>query len=248
MAEILISAARRGIKSYALRSGRMSDAQKRSYDELSPRYRIPWDENLGDAGAVAALDYPGIFGNSNPTTIEIGFGMGLATAQIAQENPQRNYLGVEVHKPGIGRLLWEIDKRSLANIRIIDHDAVEVLERMIAAGSVAAFHLFFPDPWPKKKHHKRRLVTRPFTDILAEKLLPGGYVYMVTDWDDYAHWALAELSATPGLVNPYADFAQGGFAQGGFAAPQAWRPKTKFEVKGLAKDHHIWELYFVKNY
>jgi tRNA (guanine-N7-)-methyltransferase len=247
-----LTASRRGIKSYVLRSGRTSAAQKRAYEELSPRYCLnigAWDR---------PLDWEAVFGSPNPVTVEIGFGMGIATAQIAQENPDRNYLGIEVHKPGIGRLLWEIDKRKLDNIRIIEHDAVEVLERLIGDRTAAAFHIFFPDPWPKKKHHKRRLIARPFTGVLAEKLTGGAYIYLVTDSEDYARWALAELSATPGLRNPYGragdaggDMAgagdMAGLVDSGFAPPQSWRPLTKFEAKGLAQNHRIWELYFIKN-
>jgi tRNA (guanine-N7-)-methyltransferase len=214
------------IKSYVLRSGRMSDAQRRSYEALLPRYGIPF--------AGEALDYQRLFGNDKPVIIEIGFGMGLATAQIAQETPDKNYLGIEVHRPGIGRLLWEIEHRCIGNIRIIEHDAVEVLEAMIPARSVTGFHVFFPDPWPKKRHHKRRLMTRPFTDLLAAKLVPEGYIYMVTDWADYGDWALAELGATASLVNTYQ----------GFAPPQAWRPETKFERKGLLQNHAVYELFF----
>jgi tRNA (guanine-N7-)-methyltransferase len=219
----------RHIKSYVLRAGRMSGAQRRSYETLAPFFCLPFD--------FRPLNSEGVFGNDHPLITEIGFGMGIATALIAEKNPGKNYLGLEVHRPGIGRLLWEIDKRGLKNIRIVEHDAVEVLEKMVSPGSVAGFHVFFPDPWPKKRHHKRRLMTRPFTDTLAEKLRPGGYVYMVTDWENYADWALAELSATPGLLNPH----------GGFAPPQDWRPKTKFEEKGLAKDHRVRELWLVKN-
>jgi tRNA (guanine-N7-)-methyltransferase len=216
------------IKSYVLRAGRMSDAQRRSYETLSPAFCIPFAPEL--------LDYTRSFGNENPVTLEIGFGMGIATAMIAGDNPQKNYLGVEVHRPGIGRLLWEIEQRSITNIRIIEYDAVEVLDRMIKPASLAAFHIFFPDPWPKKRHHKRRLITRPFSALLAEKLCPGGYISMVTDWADYGDWALAELSATAGLRNPH----------GAFAPPQEWRPPTKFERKGLAQNHEVRELYFVK--
>ncbi|MDR0998093.1 MAG: tRNA (guanosine(46)-N7)-methyltransferase TrmB [Treponema sp.] len=220
----------------------MSPAQKRSRQELSPRFSVPFD---GEGGV---LDYPALFGNSNPVTVEIGFGAGLATAEIAQANPGQNYLGLEVYPPGIGRLLREIGERGLANIRIVEHDAVETLEKMIGDGSVAAFHIFFPDPWPKKRHHKRRLVTRPFTDLLARKLERGGYVYMVTDWEDYALWAMAELSATPLLFNPSAggsgDFA--GDSAGGFAPPQTWRPQTRFEAKGLARRRRVRELFFKK--
>jgi tRNA (guanine-N7-)-methyltransferase len=225
-----------GIKSYVLRAGRMSDAQKRSYETLSSRFCIPF----ADAGGEL-LAYRLSFGNENPVTVEIGFGMGIATAMIAEANPAMNYLGLEVHRPGIGRLLWEIENRNLSNIRIIEHDAVEVLQKMIPNHSVTAFHIFFPDPWPKKRHHKRRLITRPFTDLLAEKMKPGAYLYMVTDWEDYGNWALAELSATPGLANPY-----GGGVQGGFAPHQEWRPITKFERKGIEKNHEVREIYFVK--
>jgi tRNA (guanine-N7-)-methyltransferase len=217
-----------GIKSYVLRAGRMSVAQRRSYETLSQDFCISF--------TPALLDLKRVFGNENPVTLEIGFGMGIATAMIARDNPQKNYLGVEVHRPGIGRLLWEIDGRGLSNIRIIEYDAVDVLEKMIPPSSLAAFHVFFPDPWPKKRHHKRRLITRPFTGLLAEKLCPGGYVYMVTDWADYGDWALAELSATVGLKNRYA----------GFAEPQNWRPETKFERKGIEKQHEVRELFFVK--
>ncbi|MDR0624727.1 MAG: tRNA (guanosine(46)-N7)-methyltransferase TrmB [Treponema sp.] len=216
------------MKSYVLRAGRMSGAQRRSRETLAPVYCLPFEPRLLNTRAV--------FGNDRPLIVEIGFGMGTATALIAENNPEKNYLGLEVHRPGVGRLLWEIGNRGLENIRVIEHDAVETLETMIPPASVEGFHIFFPDPWPKKRHHKRRLITRPFTGVLAEKLRPGGYVYMVTDWEDYADWALAELSATPGLSNPH----------GGFAPPQDWRPKTKFEEKGLAKDHRVRELFFIK--
>jgi tRNA (guanine-N7-)-methyltransferase len=217
----------RGVKSYVLRAGRFTAAQRKAYDSSSARFIIPF--------APAPADFSGVFGNSNPLTVEIGFGMGIATANIAAENPGKNYLGIEVHRPGIGRLLWEIERRSLANIRIIEHDAAEVFRLMIPPASLEAVHLFFPDPWPKKRHHKRRLLTRPFTETLARGLMPGAYIYMVTDWEDYGNWALAELSATAGLSNPYH----------GFAPPQGWRPQTKFEQKGLAKNHAVRELIFV---
>jgi tRNA (guanine-N7-)-methyltransferase len=218
----------RRIRSYVLRAGRMSDAQRRSYETLLPRYRIPF--------RAETLPYTALFGNQNPLIVEIGFGMGIATAMIAEANPDVNYLGLEVHRPGIGKLLWEIERRGLTNIRIIEHDAVETLAQMIAPESVAGFHIFFPDPWPKKRHHKRRLITRPFTTHLATRLIPDGYLYMVTDWADYGDWALTELSATLGLVNAYT----------GFAPPQSWRPKTEFEQKGLNKQHEVRELYFKK--
>ena len=204
----------------------MSDAQKRSYESLAPCFCISIDDEF---------NYQNTFGNSNPVVIEIGFGSGFATAGIAEENPGKNYLGIEVFRPGIGRLLWEINSRSLSNIRIIEGDAAEILERL-PIGAAEGFHIFFPDPWPKKRHHKRRLITRPFTRKLANCLKSGAYIYMVTDWTDYAYWALAELSATPGLVNRYE----------GFAPPQNWRPKTRFEDKGIMKNHEIREIMFYK--
>jgi tRNA (guanine-N7-)-methyltransferase len=224
----------RAIKSYVLRAGRMSGAQKRCYGELFPRYGV----SVPAAGE--RLDFQAVFGNSNPVVLEIGFGMGIATAILAEKNRWNNYLGIEVHRPGIGRLLWEIDKRELTNIRIIEFDAVEVLRGAVPADSLAGIHIFFPDPWPKKRHHKRRLITRPFTDMLTEKLRPpsagiqAGYAYMVTDWEDYAQWALREFSQTPRLKNAY----------DGFALPQSWRPETKFERKGIEKHHAVWELFF----
>jgi tRNA (guanine-N7-)-methyltransferase len=214
-------------KSYVIRKGRYTAAQKKAYDSLSHQFIIPFSQEKSDFFKV--------FGNVNENiTLEIGFGCGFATAEIAQANKEKNYLGIEVHLPGIGRLLWEIEKRGLSNIRIIEHDAAEAIEKMISPCSLDAIHIFFPDPWPKKKHRKRRLVQRPFTEILANCLKPNGYLYMVTDWEDYAFSALAELEATSGLSNAYE----------GFAPYQNWKPLTKFEQKALAKNHEIYGLYF----
>jgi tRNA (guanine-N7-)-methyltransferase len=229
----------RGIKSFVLRTGRMSAAQKRCYGELFPRFCLAFNAQAGGHSG-APLDLAGIFGNSNPVVAEIGFGMGIATALIAERNPGKNYLGIEVHRPGIGRLLWEIDRRGLANIRIVEGDAAEVMRVLVPDRSLAGIHIFFPDPWPKKRHHKRRLITFPFTALLARKLalcepsVPAAYVYAVTDWEDYAHWMLQELSGTAGLENAY----------DGFAERQDWRPETKFERKGREKNHRVWELFF----
>jgi tRNA (guanine-N7-)-methyltransferase len=219
-----------GIKSFVIRGGRGTTAQRRSYGSLAGKFILPFEGGHADG----TINFAKIFNNDNPVIVEIGFGMGLATAIIAGENPHKNYIGIEVHRPGIGRLLWEIEQRSLFNLRIIEHDAVEVLQKTIPLRSLEGIHLFFPDPWPKKRHHKRRLVKRPFTDTLAERLKPGGYLYMVTDWEDYAAWALAELGATEGLSN----------SCDGFAPPQPWRPHTSFEKKGLAKKHKVSELFF----
>lgn len=218
----------RTIKTFVLRAGRMTPTQQKDYQELSGRWCIPFGNY--------PLDYPQIFGNTNDVVVEIGFGMGKATALIAEANPEINYLGLEVHRPGVGKLLGEIRRRNLENISIIQHDALEVLETMVPDSSVVAFHIFFPDPWQKKKHHKRRLVQRPRTDLLARKLVPGGYLYMATDWEPYAEFALEQLEQTPGLKNKYQ----------GFAPHQEWRPETRFEEKGLDKNHVIRELFFVR--
>lgn len=217
------------VRSFVLRAGRMSDAQRRSYETLAPRYVIPFRRER--------LDLDILFEPTRPVVVEIGFGMGVATAAIAEANPGTGYLGIEVHTPGVGKLLWEIGRRGLENLRIVERDAVEVLEGMIPDGSVAGFHIFFPDPWPKKRHHKRRLVKRPFTELLASKLVAGGYLYMVTDWVEYAEFALEELGATTGLVNAYQ----------GYAPRAEWLPETKFERKGLDKSHEVRNLYFLKD-
>lgn len=218
----------REIKTYVLRIGRMTASQEKAYKELSPSYCIPFENKK--------LNFVDIFGNTNPIVVEIGFGMGDATWQLAKANPDINYLGIEVHKPGVGKLLNEIKRNDLKNIYIIEHDALEVLEFMIADNSVNGFHIFFPDPWPKKRHHKRRMVQRPRTNLMAQKLAFGGYLYFVTDILDYAEFALEELTLTEGLKNKY----------NGFAEPQPWRVQTKFERKGMAADRQITELFFEK--
>jgi tRNA (guanine-N7-)-methyltransferase len=221
------------IKSFVLRSGRMSNAQKRAYTANGNRFLIPFSEKTPD--------WKQIFGNENTLTVEIGFGMGQATAQMAHNEPNVNFIGIEVFKAGIGKLLWEIGRLRLENIRIIEHDAVEVITKMFENESVNAFHLLFPDPWPKKKHHKRRLVKRPFTGLLAEKLAAGGYVYMATDWEDYAKSALEELEAAPGLQKgPVTSENSNG-------SRLIQRPLTKFELKGMHKQRSIHELLFKKS-
>lgn len=220
---------RRTVKSYVIRAGRTTQSERRNYSELRHVWCIPFERKL--------LNFAELFCNTNPVVIEIGFGMGQATAQIAQEHPEINYLAIDVHVPGIGRLLGEIQHRELSNLFIIEGDALDVLEAMIPATSVAGFHVFFPDPWPKKKHHKRRLVRRPNTDLIARCLEEGGYVYFATDWQEYAAFALSELSATEGLLN----------SCDGFCPRKDWRPTTKFEQKGLDAGRQIYELYFVKH-
>ncbi|MBP5602109.1 MAG: tRNA (guanosine(46)-N7)-methyltransferase TrmB [Treponema sp.] len=219
---------RRTVKTYVMRAGRMTAAQERSYKELSPAWCIPFENKK--------LNFIDVFGNTNPIIVEIGFGMGDATVKIAQAHPDINYLGIEVHRPGVGKILSEIKKRELKNLFVIEYDALDVLEYMIGDNSVNGFHIFFPDPWPKKRHHKRRLVQRPKTDLLAQKLAPDGYIYFVTDIIDYAEFALEQLTDTPHLKNKYE----------GFAEPQDWRVSTKFERKGIAADRQITELFFEK--
>ncbi|MGN0728455.1 tRNA (guanosine(46)-N7)-methyltransferase TrmB [Treponema sp.] len=220
---------RRPVRTYVIRMGRMTENEKRSYEELHHVWCIPFEHRT--------LNFTDVFNNTNPVTMEIGFGMGHATAQIAQENPGMNYIGSEVHIPGVGRLLGEIKKRQLKNLYLIEYDALEILETMIPDNSLAGFHIFFPDPWPKKKHHKRRLLQRPRTDLLVAKLAPGGYIYFATDWEEYALSALDELSCTEGISNRYERFAP----------HQEWRPRTKFEQKGIDAGREIFELFFVKD-
>lgn len=219
---------KREVKTYVLRAGRMTAAQEKAYKELAPVYCIPFENKR--------INFVDIFGNTNPIIVEIGFGMGDATWQIAKANPNINYIGIEVHTPGVGKLLSEIQKNELKNLYIIEYDAMEVLQNMFGDNSINGFHIFFPDPWPKKKHHKRRMLQRPRTDLLAKKLSAGGYLYFVTDWPEYAEFALEQLTDTPGLKNKYE----------GFAEPQLWRNQTKFERKGMAADRVITEIFFEK--
>lgn len=219
----------RPIRTYAIRRGRMTDSERRNYEEFHHVWVVPFERRT--------LNFVELFANENPTVMEIGFGMGQATAQIAQENPAINYIGCEVHVPGVGRLLGAIKQRQLKNIYIIEHDALEVLDTMIPDEALAGYNIFFPDPWPKKRHHKRRLMMRPRTDLMVSRLAPGGYIYFVTDWEEYAGFALNELSATAGIHNKYA----------AFAPRQPWRPVTKFEKRGLDAGRNIYELFFVKD-
>jgi tRNA (guanine-N7-)-methyltransferase len=216
----------RGIRSYVLRAGRMTDAQKRALDAHWPRYGLEFDPKV-------KVDLAAAFGNKNPVVAEIGFGMGQATWRIAYDNPNINYLGFEVHAPGVGRLLADIDSRGIGNIRIFRHDAVEVFERMIAPATFSGLHVFYPDPWPKKRHHKRRLIREGLAELLVSRIAPGGYLYFVTDIEDYALWALDVLSRT-GLRNRFERFAQ----------RQDWRPETKFESHAARDGRGAWELLF----
>jgi len=220
------TARHRPIRSYVLRQGRMSNAQRRAYGALLGRYCVPY--------SPACIDLAAAFGRIAPTLLEIGFGMGETTAAIAQANPGVNHLGVEVHSPGVGSLLKLIDERGLTNVRIIQHDAVEVLQHMLGPESLDAVHVFFPDPWPKKRHHKRRLLQAPFVALLASRLKPGGLLHIATDWQDYADQVLGVLGVEPLLQNTAA----------GFAPRPELRPPTKFEQRGVRLGHGVWDLLF----
>jgi tRNA (guanine-N7-)-methyltransferase len=214
------------IRSYVLRQGRFSPAQQRAYAELLPRF--------GVAYAQHPLDFRALFGRDGPVVVEVGFGMGETTARIAQENPGVGYLGIEVHAPGVGSLLRQVEALGLSNVRVVSHDAVEVLRDMVPPASLSGIHVFFPDPWPKKRHHKRRLVQPAFAALAAARLARGGYIHVATDWEEYARQVLEVLAATPGLVNT---------AQG-FAPRPATRPETKFERRGLKLGHGVWDIVF----
>jgi tRNA (guanine-N7-)-methyltransferase len=216
------------IRSYVLRQGRFSRGQQRAYEELLPRFGVPF--------APSPLDFPALFGRAAPVVAEIGFGMGETTARIAAENPATDYLGIEVHAPGVGSLLRQLEERGLQNVRVVSHDAVEVLREMVPAGSLAGLHVFFPDPWPKKRHHKRRLVQPAFAQLAAQRLVPGGYVHVATDWEEYARHVLEVLSATPEL----ADTAEA------YAPRPASRPETKFERRGIKLGHGVWDIVFTR--
>jgi len=204
----------------------MSNAQKRAYAQLHGRYTLAYSAH--------ALDFAAVFGRTAPTILEIGCGMGETTAAIAQAHPHSNYLGIEVHSPGVGSLLKLIEEKQLTNLRIIQHDAVEVVEQMIAPESLAGIHIFFPDPWPKKRHHKRRLIQPPFVRLVASRLISGGYIHLATDWQDYAEQMLDVLTNEPLLQNTATAFA---------ARPE-YRPTTKFEQRGIKLGHYVWDLLF----
>ncbi len=209
-----------------LRQGRVTEAQRRALADLLPVYGVPF--------SAAVLDLERLFGRAAPKILEIGFGMGETTAATAQAHPESDYLGVEVHSPGVGSLLKRIAALGLANLRIIQHDAAEVLEHMIAPGSLDGVHIFFPDPWPKKRHHKRRLMQSAFAALLAARLKPGATLHLATDWEDYAQQILEVLSAEPALEN----------TAGRFAERPATRPLTKFERRGLDLGHPVRDLVF----
>ncbi len=217
---------RRSVRSYVVRAGRMGPGQLKALNELGPSLLQPYQAKL--------LDCPALFGRAAPVVLEIGFGMGDATATIAQAVPSTDFIGVEVHGPGVGALLKQIGERALTNVRIVQHDAVDVLEHMITPQSLAGVHVFFPDPWHKLKHNKRRLIQPPLVELLVSRLKPGGYLHCATDWEPYAVQMLEVLSTAKGLVN----------TAEGYAPKPDYRPLTKFENRGLKLGHGVWDLVF----
>jgi tRNA (guanine-N7-)-methyltransferase len=220
----------RRIRSFVRREGRLTTGQARALADVWPRYGI--------ADTDAPLDLRAVFGRSAPTVLEIGFGNGESLVQMAAAAPQKNFLGIEVHRPGVGNLLLQLEQRGLDNVRVMQRDAVEVLNLNIPDNVLDAVHLFFPDPWPKKRHHKRRIVQPEFVSLVARRLRPGGVFHMATDWQDYAEHMMAVMSASPAFEN--------------CAGPGAWssrpddRPETRFERRGQRLGHGVWDLLFRK--
>lgn len=216
----------RAVRSFVLRAGRIGSGQRRALAELAPRYVLPF---TGQPLAAAT-----VFGRKAPLIVEIGFGMGDSTAAVAEASPAIDFIGIEVHPPGVGSLLRQIEARRLRNLRIVQYDAVEVLRQMIEPGSLAGAMLFFPDPWPKKRHHKRRLVQPPFVSLLASRLAGGAALHCATDWKPYAQQMLQVLVAEPTLAN----------TSDGFSPRPSYRPMTKFEARGARLGHATWDLVF----
>ena len=216
------------IKSFVRRAGRTTTGQAKAFEDLGPRFILPY--------SAQRLDVPAAFGRAAPLILEIGFGMGEATAHIAQVRPDDNFLCCEVHQPGVGALLKRLGEQGQSNVRIVAHDAVEVIDHMLAPDSLDGVHIFFPDPWHKKKHNKRRLIQPPLIAKLAARLRPGGYLHCATDWQPYAEQMLEVLSGEPLLAN----------SAEGYAPQPDYRPLTKFENRGLRLGHGVWDLVFTR--
>jgi len=218
----------RHIRSFVRREGRLTIAQQRAIDTLGPKYMLEFDRQ------PLALD--ALFGRHAPRYLEIGFGDGKALAEMAAAQPEADFLGIEVHHPGVGSLLQRVEQQSLTNVRVICADVVEVLETMLADSSLDKVFMFFPDPWPKKRHHKRRLLQSNFVALLHKKLKPAGIFHMATDWEDYAMHMLAVMKTAPGFANTS--------NEGTFVMRPAYRPLTKFEARGKRLGHGVWDLIF----
>jgi len=222
----------RAIRSFVRRTGRTTVGQAKALVDVGPQFLLPY--------SASPMDFAAVFGRAAPTILEIGFGMGEATAHIAALSPEKNFLCCEVHTPGVGALLKRIDEQALANIRILQHDAVEVIDHMLPLASLDGVHIFFPDPWHKKKHNKRRLIQSPLIAKLAARLKPGGYLHCATDWQPYAEQILEVLSAEPLLSNT------AGPSNGGYAPKPDYRPLTKFENRGIKLGHGVWDVVFTR--
>lgn len=220
----------RRIRSFVLRQGRLTKGQARALETVFPKFGITYQPNLLDLNAAFGREH-------SKKILEIGFGMGETTAKIAGTLADCDFLAAEVHTPGVGALLKLIDEQSLTNIRVIQHDVVEVLHHMIANNSLDGVHIFFPDPWHKKRHHKRRLIQSEFIQLLCTKLKPGAYIHVATDWQEYAEWVLEVLSAEPQLKNTAPNYAE----------KPAYRPLTKFENRGIKLGHGVWDLVFTRD-
>ena len=217
------------IRSFVRRQGKITAGQRLARERLAQKWTLAFSRQR--------LNLAEVFGNTNGVILEIGFGMGETTAQIAQRNPELNFLGVEVYPAGVGALLARIESTGLTNIRIMEHDAVEVLRDAIAPDLLQGVHIYFPDPWPKKRHHKRRLIQSAFVDLLASRIMPGGYLHCATDWPEYADQMMVELTQCQLLQNQHQ----------GFAPRPDWRPLTKFEARGLRLGHPVADLVFRRN-
>ena len=220
----------RTIRSFVRRTGRTTLGQAKAFEDVGPRFLLPY--------SAAPMDFAAAFGRVAPTVLEIGFGMGEATAHIAKQMPETNFLCCEVHTPGVGALLKRIAEMNLENIRILQHDAVEVMDHMLPPGSLDGVHIFFPDPWHKKKHNKRRLIQAPLISKLAARLKPGGYLHCATDWQPYAEQILEVLGAEPLLKNTASETTDG------YAPKPDYRPLTKFENRGIKLGHGVWDVVF----
>lgn len=220
----------RKIRSFVRREGRLTTGQQHALDTLWPKYGIDMSET--------ALDLGSTFGNEQPVILEIGFGNGDSLAQMAKGNPGLNYLGIEVHRPGVGHLLYLIEEQGIENLRIMSEDAVEIIKNQIPEQALTGVQLFFPDPWPKKKHHKRRIVQPDFVKLIASRLKPGGFFHMATDWENYAEHMLEVMSAAEDFENST--------REGDFIPRPDTRPLTKFEQRGQRLGHGVWDLLYIR--
>ena len=232
MKEDYTDIARRHIRSFVIRSGRMTSSQRQAYERGWARWGLESNQ--------AGFNWPDVFQNENPVTIEIGFGMGDSLAVQAQTQPDTNFVGIEVHTPGIGRLLSLLEKHALGNVRIIEGDAVSIMQTLVPRRSINTFNVFFPDPWHKKKHHKRRLLQAEFIRMLAEKIKPGGTLHIATDWQNYAEEIIATLEQEPAFSRLSVETD---------APPETRRdrPDTKFERRGQRRGHSVWDIIYIAN-